>query len=408
MFMLTAVLCAHIPLAEAQSSGTASISIEQNSTLELLGKWTLLMPTEEQRYGGGESSRVQDLPAGQYTFYVEEPKGSNAKLRVYADGESKAKIYERPQTTFALAEGQHIRITVHYSFVRLGTVAVHSDPPGMMFELHGPNRFQMNGVTPAMIEDAPEGQYKAEFLPLEGCATPATLSNLLLPGERISFSVKVACKEADNMRNRLTDKDETYVTVPINNKNVVLQDVPQNTWFAPYVYTAAKYNILTGYSNVRGEPTGMFGPGNNVTVSELAKIAHKLTGTNEKEITLPSHNPQAAGTWFEKFVASAEQRGWVIFMDPSMDLSRAATRGEVVVTLLQALDVPVRWQKGTVFADVSVRTPFSAAIETAAADGLVTGLPGDNPLPSFGPGQPINRAELSKIISLAIELYRSE
>jgi hypothetical protein len=152
----------------------------------------------------------------------------------------------------------------------------------------------------------------------------------------------------------------------------------------------------------------MFGPGNNVTVAELVKIAHKIAGISEREISGPVLNTRASGTWFERFVASAEQRGWVLFMDTSLDPGRAATRAEVVVTLLQALDIPLRWQKGMVFADVSARSPFAAAIETAAADGLVSGLPGDNDLPSFGPGQPINRAELSKIIALAIELYRTE
>jgi len=122
----------------------------------------------------------------------------------------------------------------------------------------------------------------------------------------------------------------------------------------------------------------------------------------------PPQNTAAAGTWFAPFFASAESRGWTIFNSATVDPSRAATRGEVLVTLYQALDLPLFWQKGNVFTDVTTRTDYAGAIETAAAKKIVEGRTDDkgNDLHTFGPSDPINRAELAKILSKMNDVYR--
>jgi hypothetical protein len=79
----------------------------------------------------------------------------------------------------------------------------------------------------------------------------------------------------------------------------------------------------------------------------------------------------------------------------------------VVATLLQALDVPRLWPTGEAFTDVSRRTPYADVIETAATDGVVSGFTdaSGQETGGFGPDQPIDRAQLSKILTKAMEAY---
>ena len=89
---------------------------------------------------------------------------------------------------------------------------------------------------------------------------------------------------------------------------------------------------------------------------------------------------------------------------------RSATRGEVLVTLLQSLDIRLEWQKGDVFEDVSPRTPYAGAIETAAHDKIVSGHTDEFgvTLGTFGPIDPVNRAEMAKILSRILEIYKGQ
>ena len=80
----------------------------------------------------------------------------------------------------------------------------------------------------------------------------------------------------------------------------------------------------------------------------------------------------------------------------------------MLVTLYQALDLPLQWQKGKTFSDVTTRTAYAGAIETAATKKIVEGRKDDkgNDIGTFGPTDPINRAELAKVLSKMIDTYR--
>ena len=67
---------------------------------------------------------------------------------------------------------------------------------------------------------------------------------------------------------------------------------------------------------------------------------------------------------------------------------------------LQALDIPLQWQKGNVFSDVTRQTSYAAAIETAYHEGMIEGTSADqgSSLPQFLPDSSINRAEMAKLL----------
>ena len=63
------------------------------------------------------------------------------------------------------------------------------------------------------------------------------------------------------------------------------------------------------------------------------------------------------------------------------------------------MNVRTVWAEGKTFGDIKPTDKYANAIETAAADGLVDSG-GD-----FRSNEPVNPAEMAKIIAKAIELY---
>jgi len=145
-----------------------------------------------------------------------------------------------------------------------------------------------------------------------------------------------------------------------------------------------------------------------VTIEQLAKISVEASGKSLATCAQGTlQNKSALGSWSEQYILCAEQLGWAVYSDGSVLVKRSASRSEVVVTVLQAFDVLFGRALGDVFSDVTNSTEFSGAIERAASDNLVAGYSdtSGNPTGEFGPADPVNRAEIAKIISLALQVY---
>ncbi len=390
--------------------GSATIIIEQVTINGSRGTWILSTPDHTKIIGGDESETIANTPSGNYVIYSNLPSGAISTIRIYKNG-ILDRYLERQQTPFSAYPGDTIRIVIHYRLDKIGTISVQSDPPGTVFTLTGPEDFIVTDVTPQTYQGLPEGQYKVQYERFaEGCVEPAPKADRLIEDGRIAFNIRFDCDAATKIRERLQNETQKYLTIIVDGTEVQLQDVLQKDWFSTYIFEAAKRNILSGYRDDAGNLTGTFGPSNNVTVAELSKIAHRLAGLSEEAFLATSpKNITATNQWFSPFIASSENRGWIIYAAGTIDPIRPATRGEVLVTLMQAFEVPLTWQKGNVFTDVPVTHPYAAAIETAAnaavisgrsdADGKSTGI--------FDPEAPITRAEISKIITTMLSTYKS-
>lgn len=390
--------------------GIATITIEQEAVSGAMGSWLLSLPDHSQRTGTSASETLSGMPSGNYVVYAKLPNGASSTIRVYKNGVLD-KLLERQQTPIAVYPGDDIRVSIQFRLTKTGTISVQSDPDGTAFTLTGPENAVYTGITPITYQTMPEGQYKVQYESFgEGCVKPAPKAGLLAPEARVSFTIRIECDAATKAREHAQKEAKKYLVIVADGVDVQLQDVLQKDWFATYVYEAAKRGILAGYRDADGKLTGMFGPGNSVTVAELAKIAHRLAGLSEGAFAdVAPKNGSGANQWFSPFLASAESRAWIIYADGTIDPLRPATRAEVVVTLLQAFDVPLKWQKGSVFRDVPVSHRYAAAIETAAGDSVIGGRTGESgkSLGIFDPEASITRAEISKIITTMLSTYKS-
>ncbi len=202
------------------------------------------------------------------------------------------------------------------------------------------------------------------------------------------------------------EQTSIFLQVTIGGKDIAFHDVPRAAWFAPYVRFAAEKSIVSGYKDADGRLLGEFRPETSVTLEEIAKIAVQSAEIDVSSCGMLAKNRSASGSWSQSFIACAEKEQWSVFSDGGVDVRRPATRGEVVITLLQALRVQISPAQGSVFSDVTLSTEFAAAIERASLDGMVSGDDATTAKKNFRPRDSMNRAELAKVVTLGLQLYK--
>ncbi len=110
------------------------------------------------------------------------------------------------------------------------------------------------------------------------------------------------------------------------------QDVPLNSWFAPYVEEAKRLGFVSGYD------TGGFGPNDFITRAAALKILLGAAGIDASDIT-PDFPDVAGDAWFAGYVGFAQMNGIVGGYDdgtfgPGNNMTRAQV-AKVVVKLLE-------------------------------------------------------------------------
>ncbi|MEK7122399.1 MAG: S-layer homology domain-containing protein, partial [Patescibacteria group bacterium] len=214
----------------------------------------------------------------------------------------------------------------------------------------------------------------------------------------------LATEDAGRAREAL--EEGMYVRIKIDGVPVDLTDVPKDTWFAPYVRSAADAGIVSGYRGENGLPLGLYGPADPVTIEQVAKIAFLASGAPMSDCGAELLNVAVEDRWSEEYFRCAEKLQWAVFSDGTVDPLRPATRDEVVVTMLQAFKVMIRDSEANPFTDLE-SSEFRAAIVTAYEDHVIGGYTDaeGNATGKFGPEDSVNRAEVAKIVVLAGDVY---
>ncbi len=407
LLLIAGFLLQGSPVLQAQEqqapTPVGSFSVEQTSDVGAVGVWTILRPNHESFERTDAKLNLPGMMPGQYSFFTVPPKGTHTHIDLFL-GDDVIETSETPQMTFELKETMSLRIVVTYTLAIFGKVGINSEPTGMPFTLVGPDNMKKTGVTPTELSPLPIGNYSVTYKPA-GCPQPSAKSGLLKENGRVDFMVKIVC---EGFRAEQKAESAKTLSTEIDGQTVTFSDVPTDAWFAPFIATVANRGIMSGYTKDDGSLNGTFGPGDPVTIAQLAKIVHLLIKIDQNAASSAPINPLAGGgQWFTRYIASAEDQGWLVYEDGTADPNRPATRGEVVITLLQALDIPMHWPKGAIFTDVERKTPYSGAIETAAKEGIVSGEADVDGSPTgfFLPGNPITRAEIAKILIGVYEKY---
>lgn len=175
---------------------------------------------------------------------------------------------------------------------------------------------------------------------------------------------------------------------------IVFLDVRTDDWFGYPVKRLVELNIFEGYKDMEGEPLGLYGPEDPITHGQLAKVGALLGGRQVE--------PVEGLSWAMPYIREAAKARFSVFMEET-DPNAVVTRGAVIQTLLEALDIEIV-EAALPYEDVPADSPHAAAIATATRLGIVSG---DDGLGTFRPDQPVNRAEVAKMVLLVLDVAQT-
>ncbi len=182
----------------------------------------------------------------------------------------------------------------------------------------------------------------------------------------------------------------------VESKTLPFLDVSDTAWYASFVHSLFDDKVVSGYKDGAGKPLDIFKPENQVTVGEGLKLI--LTIMHKEQANHAPKNTKNTHHWAEGFLAKAEDIGLSLTKDKDLDLNRPLTRMEMIRNVLELKDLKLpTYTKGS-FTDVDINSLDGTYVEYAKELGIIKG---DDTNKTFRPNDPLNRAELSKILLYA-------
>lgn len=200
--------------------------------------------------------------------------------------------------------------------------------------------------------------------------------------------------------------------------NTRFWDVPTDYWAYSYIESLAASGVIGGY------PDGSFRPGNTATRGQLSKIVVLA-------FNMPLQSPSVAhfadvpvGSTFFTYVETAVANGLISGYPcggpgepcdpqsrPYFRTNRSVTRGQIAKITVLAAQWSLQEPAGATFADVPVGSTFYQYVETAYSHNILAGYPcggtgepcDPQGRPYFRPNNNATRAQIAKIVFLAIE-----
>ncbi|KKP37912.1 MAG: Subtilisin-like protein serine protease [Candidatus Peregrinibacteria bacterium GW2011_GWA2_33_10] len=199
----------------------------------------------------------------------------------------------------------------------------------------------------------------------------------------------------DNFKSQI---DKIYFETTNRKYNVGLipfKDVDDPEWFFSYVYDIKNLQCVSGFEDENGQALGVYKPESYLTIAESLKIL--LECTNKTQIDENQENNIVKDHWAKEYYLMAKELNLSIVdtIDSQEDLDRQIKRGEFVLEMIEVAGIPFLQEYDAVFSDVPKNNVYADAIYTSYYLGIVSG---DSDKNLFRPNDPLNRAEISKIV----------
>lgn len=182
--------------------------------------------------------------------------------------------------------------------------------------------------------------------------------------------------------------------VRIKNKDVLMKDIPFEEWYAVITHHAVKQNIMQGFADNEGNPTGIFKPNNPVTYSQIAKMVTLAANIPISNSTINSPNQDH---WSAVYFDTLSRNNITTFNGISASmLESPAPRGFVMLALANAFELETNDDPlGTIYDDLPADHPLASVIEKLTELCIVGGDGGKN---TIRPEANINRSEAATMV----------
>ena len=171
------------------------------------------------------------------------------------------------------------------------------------------------------------------------------------------------------------------------------QDIADH-WAQSYINQIAELGIVSGKTSTR------YAPNDNITRAELTKIAMKAFGYSIPPTVSSTTFPDVStSAWYAPYVVAARNAGIVQGIDGYFRPNQSITRVDALKILIEAAGFTVS-APSVKFPDTSLTQWYAKYVSFAKKAGIISGyLDG-----TFGPGNPITRAEVAKIIVKMLDM----
>ena len=192
--------------------------------------------------------------------------------------------------------------------------------------------------------------------------------------------------------------------VTVRNEVPVFSDVPNNAWFAPYVYDLAGQGIISGMTATTFAPDGL------ITRAQFAKILAAASGEDLSSCAgKTSFNDVPASAWYASYVQWAYEKGIV----SGMGGGRFAPESQITREQMAAMICRYAAYKKVTLPQTNAKLAFKddASIGSWAKDnvyamqqaGIINGY-ADGSGYVFKPQGNAKRCEAAKMISVFLSL----
>ncbi|MEO8286652.1 MAG: S-layer homology domain-containing protein [Chloroflexota bacterium] len=212
------------------------------------------------------------------------------------------------------------------------------------------------------------------------------------------------------------------IYVETNSTPPRFSDVAYSFWAYDYIEYLASRSIVGGYSD------NTYRPSNPATRGQFSKMASLGAGWPLVNPPAPSFADVAQGSTFYTYVETAYGQGVISgypcggvgepcgagnkpYFRPSSNITRA----QIAKIIVAAQGWPLLNPPQPTFSDIPAGSTFYQQIETAFSKGIISGYTCNNPEPCdpmnrpyFRPNNNATRAQLSKMLALALQASRSE
>jgi hypothetical protein len=181
--------------------------------------------------------------------------------------------------------------------------------------------------------------------------------------------------------------DERQRTVKVHDDCDDEGDVLRGQWYYGPVQNLLNAGVISGYAD------RTFRPNDPVTRGEVAKMVVLAFGLKDAAKTTQHFSDVPASSPIYSYVETVYSRGIMSgYADGKFSPGAKVTRGQVAKILVTAAGWAPSTASGSVFKDVPKGSNYDSYIQTARANGLLSGYADG----TFRPGNSVTRAQMAK------------